>query len=106
MRSRAPSMNSSCWRKTMSWWSVKQMSVWEWFARYSVSIGIGSPLRGRDVERGDVPAAQVGDVERLAAEGEVGRVTERVRGRVMDEHADRAVGLDPQDLARLVAAHV
>src|SRR5262245_53918587 len=109
-------MNSQCWRKQTSWWSVKPMSVWLWLTTYSVSIlDIPTPWLAlpqphvddpSHFDRRDVPATQVGREERRAPPGQVGGVTEHVRLGVGDHAFDLSVLADPQDLARLVAPDV
>src|SRR5256885_15545623 len=52
--------------------------------------------------RGEVPAAEVGGDEDVAAQGDVRGVREQVRGRVLGEGADLAGGGDREDLAGVV----
>src|SRR4051812_31886741 len=55
------------------------------------------------LDPGDVPPPEIGGVEPLAVERDVGRVAERVRGRVLDVDLDPARAVEPQDARGLVA---
>src|SRR5579883_3425868 len=56
------------------------------------------------VDARDMPAAEIGGVERRPVESDIGRMSEEMRGRVLDIDLGLAVALDAQNTRRFVAA--
>src|SRR4051794_2417348 len=66
------------------------------------SPGPERPPLGVRLDPGDVPPAEIGRVEQRPVEGDVGRVAERVRGRVLDVDLDPTGAVEAQDARGLI----